>query len=64
MKTYKPPESSSDSDSDSDDGKKKRKKKKKKVVDPNKPKRPMSSYMLFTLDKRADIKKDFPEGYR
>lgn len=66
MEGYQPPEessSSSDSDSsDSDNDKKKRKKKKKKVkADPNKPKRPMSSYMFYTLAKRPDLKTEMPD---
>jgi hypothetical protein len=65
MEGYKPPpeSSSSDSDSDSDSGKKKKRKskKKKQKVDPNRPKRPMSSYMFYTLAKRSDLKTEAPE---
>lgn len=39
----------------------KRKKKSKKEQDPNIPKRPLNSYLLYSKDKRAELKKEFPD---
>jgi len=60
MSRYEPPDSETDSD-DSDAGKKK-KKKRKQVKDPNKPKRNMSAYFLFSCGNRADIKRENPDA--
>jgi hypothetical protein len=46
-------------DDDEGDGKKKRKARKPK--DPNAPKRPPSSYLLFQNEVRAELKAKFPE---
>ena len=66
-------ESDSDSDSESDGGKKKKpaKKKaktnsgspaaKKKEKDPNAPKRPLSTYMIFSAEMRAKVKEENPD---
>ena len=56
MKNYVPPDN--DDDDDDDDGGKKKPAKKKK--DPNAPKNPMSSYMLFSNHIRASVKEDNP----
>jgi len=60
MTRYEPPEPETDSD-DSDDGGKK-KKKKKPVKDPNRPKRNMSAFFLYSCAHRADIKLENPEA--
>ena len=63
MKHYVAPESDDSDTNDSDDGKKKRKKKKaKKNKDPNKPKRNMSPYLIFSCANRADIKAKNPDA--
>lgn len=54
MLTYVPP--SEDSDSDSEDGGRKKKKKK----DPNKPKRNMSAYFIFSNAHRPEVRKTSP----
>ena len=41
--------------------KEKKEKKAKKVVDKNKPKRPLNSYMLYAQDARVELKKKNPE---
>jgi len=56
MKHYVPPD-----DSDEDDGKSK-KKKKKAVKDPNKPKRNMSAFFLFSNAHRPEVKSTHPEA--
>lgn len=61
MSRYEPPEDDSDSD-DSDDGKKKKKKKKKPAKDPNRPKRNMSAFFLFSCAHRAEIKGENPDA--
>lgn len=53
MKTYVPP---SDSECDSEDGGRKKKKKK----DPNKPKRNMSAYFIFSNAHRPEVRKTNP----
>eukprot|EP00594_Rhizosolenia_setigera_P000111 CAMPEP_0178944972 /NCGR_PEP_ID=MMETSP0789-20121207/3467_1 /TAXON_ID=3005 /ORGANISM="Rhizosolenia setigera, Strain CCMP 1694" /LENGTH=218 /DNA_ID=CAMNT_0020624793 /DNA_START=1709 /DNA_END=2365 /DNA_ORIENTATION=- len=58
MKDYVPPD---DSDSDSDGGGKRKKKKSKKVKDPNKPKRNMSAYFLYSVATRPQVKQDYPD---
>merc|ERR1711935_706495 len=58
MSRYVPPD---ETDSDDSDGGKK-KKKKKPVKDPNKPKRNMSAFFLFSCANRADIKGENPEA--
>jgi len=56
MKTYVPPD-----ESDDDDGGNK-KKKKKAVKDPNKPKRNMSAFFLFSNAHRSEVKAKHPEA--
>ena len=61
MKSYVAPADSSESDGDSDDGAKK-KKKRKKAKDPNKPKRNMSAFFLYSCANRATIKSENPDA--
>lgn len=61
MKSYVAPADSSESDEDSDDGAKK-KKKRKKAKDPNKPKRNMSAFFLYSCANRATIKSENPDA--
>jgi len=46
----------------SEDPKSSKKKKTKKVKDPDAPKRPLTSFMLFCQDAREDLKKEHPEA--
>ena len=46
----------------SEEPKSSKKKKTKKVKDPNAPKRPLTSFMLFCKDAREDIKKEHPDA--
>jgi len=55
MKSYVPPSD----DSDSGDGKTKKKKKKK---DPNRPKKNLTSYLLFSNAVRNDVKQKNPDA--
>lgn len=57
MKSYVPP---SESEEDSDDNGKKKKKKAKK--DPNKPKRNMSAFFLYSCANRASVKEKNPDA--
>lgn len=62
MKNYVAPVDSSESDEESDDGAKKNKKKRKKTKDPNKPKRNMSAFFLYSCANRATIKSENPDA--
>jgi len=48
--------------SDSDNDTKSKKKKVKKVKDPNKPKRSMSAYFIYSVEKRAEAKQENPDA--
>lgn len=61
MTRYVAPEPETDSD-DSSDGGARKKKKRKQVKDPNKPKRNMSAFFLYSCAHRADIKKENTEA--